>query len=59
MRTARNLSGRIANVTARPIAGFGGDDLRTLLVTAITSVYTSRVKTPGQPHPWYRMHKGG
>ena len=33
---------------------FGGPDLRTLLFTARTSVYTLRVKTPGQPHPWYR-----
>lgn len=32
---------------------FGGDDLCTLFVTAVTSVYTLRVKTPGQPHPWY------
>jgi gluconolactonase len=32
---------------------FGGDDLRTLLFTASTSVYTLRVKTPGLPHPWY------
>jgi gluconolactonase len=32
---------------------FGGDDLRTLFVTAVTSVYTLRMKTPGQPHPWY------
>ncbi len=32
---------------------FGGDDLRTLFVTAVTSVYALRVKTPGQPHPWY------
>jgi gluconolactonase len=31
---------------------FGGDDLRTLLFTASTSVYTLRVKTPGLPHPW-------
>ncbi len=38
---------------------FGGDDLRTLFVTAVTSVYTLRVKTPGQPHPWYRVRKGG
>jgi len=37
---------------------FGGDDLRTLFVTAVTSVYTLRVKTPGQPHPWYRVRKG-
>jgi len=33
---------------------FGGPDLRTLLFTASTSVYTLRVKTPGQPHPWYK-----
>ena len=36
---------------------FGGDDLCTLFVTALTSVYTLRVKTPGQPHPWYRLHE--
>ena len=36
---------------------FGGDDLRTLFVTAVTSVYTLRVRTPGQPHPWYRVRK--
>jgi gluconolactonase len=34
---------------------FGDDDLRTLFVTAVTSVYTLRVKTPGLPHPWYRL----
>jgi gluconolactonase len=33
---------------------FGGPDLRTLFLTARTSVYTLRVKTPGRPHPWYR-----
>jgi gluconolactonase len=32
---------------------FGGPDLRTLLLTASTSVYALRVKTPGQPHPFY------
>jgi sugar lactone lactonase YvrE len=32
---------------------FGGPDLRTLLLTARTSVYAMRVKVPGQPHPWY------
>lgn len=32
---------------------FGGGDLCTLFVTAHTSVYTVRVKTPGQPHPFY------
>ncbi len=34
---------------------FGGADLRTLFCCAHTSVYTLRVKTPGQPHPWYRL----
>jgi len=33
---------------------FGGPDLRTLFCCAYTSVYTLRVKVPGQPHPWYR-----
>ncbi len=34
---------------------FGGPDLRTLFFTARTSVYSLRVKVPGQPHPWYRL----
>lgn len=34
---------------------FGGDDLKTLFVTAVTSIYTLRVKTPGMPHPWYAV----
>jgi gluconolactonase len=33
---------------------FGGPDLRTLLLTARTSVYALPVKVSGQPHPWYR-----
>ena len=33
---------------------FGGPDLRTLFLTARTSVYTLRVKVPGQPHPLFR-----
>lgn len=37
---------------------FGGPDLRTLFFTARTSVYTLRVKTSGQPHPWYRSLQG-
>jgi gluconolactonase len=37
---------------------FGGPDLRTLMFTASTSVYTLRVKTPGQPHPWYAVRAG-
>ncbi|MCC6532154.1 MAG: SMP-30/gluconolactonase/LRE family protein [Burkholderiales bacterium] len=36
---------------------FGGDDLRTLFCCAHTSVYTLRVRIPGQPHPWYRARK--
>ena len=34
---------------------FGGPDLRTIFFTARTSIYSMRVKTPGQPHPWYRL----
>ena len=34
---------------------FGGEDLRTLFCCAHTSVYTLRVKVPGNPHPWYRV----
>jgi gluconolactonase len=37
---------------------FGGPDLRTLLLTASTSLYTLRVKTPGLPHPWYKLRGG-
>jgi len=33
---------------------FGGPDLKTLFLTARTSIYTLRVTTPGRPHPWYR-----
>jgi gluconolactonase len=33
---------------------FGGPDLRTLFLTARTSVYALRVRVPGQPHPWHR-----
>ena len=35
---------------------FGGPDLRTLFCCAHTSVYTLRVKVPGNPHPYYRLH---
>jgi gluconolactonase len=34
---------------------FGGPDLKTLFFTARTSIYTLRVKVPGQPQPWYRL----
>ena len=33
---------------------FGGPDLRTLLLTASTSLYSLRVKVPGLPHPFTR-----
>jgi len=33
---------------------FGGPDLKTLFLTARTSVYTLRVKVPGLPHPAFR-----
>ncbi len=33
---------------------FGGPDLRTLFLTARTSIYSLRTRVPGQPHPWYR-----
>jgi gluconolactonase len=33
---------------------FGGTDLRTLMFTASTSVYTLRTKTPGMPVHWYQ-----
>jgi len=34
---------------------FGGSDLKTLCCCAHTSIYTLRLKNPGQPHPWYRV----
>ena len=34
---------------------FGAPDLKTLFFTARTSVYTLRVKVPGQPQPYYRV----
>ena len=36
---------------------FGAPDLRTLFLTARTSVYALRVRTPGQPHPWYARRR--
>jgi gluconolactonase len=36
---------------------FGGPDLKTLFLTSSTSIYTLRVTTPGQPHPWYRRYR--
>jgi gluconolactonase len=37
---------------------FGGPDLRTLFLTARTSIYTLRVRVPGRSHPWYRVRAG-
>ena len=37
---------------------FGGADLRTLFCCARTSIYTLRVKVPGNPHPWYKLSNG-
>jgi gluconolactonase len=37
---------------------FGGPDLRTLFLTARTSIYALRAKVPGQPHPWYLARSG-
>jgi gluconolactonase len=37
---------------------FGGPDLKTLFLTARTSIYTLRTKVAGQPHPWYRLRAG-
>jgi gluconolactonase len=34
---------------------FGGPDIKTLFCCAHTSVYTLRVKVPGNPHPWYKV----
>jgi gluconolactonase len=31
---------------------FGGDDMKTLFITARTSVYAVRMKVAGLPHPW-------
>ncbi len=36
---------------------FGGPDMRTLFCCAHTSVYTLRVKVPGNPHPWYKLRQ--
>jgi len=33
---------------------FGGPDLKTLFLTARTSVYTLQIKAPGLPHPAFR-----
>jgi gluconolactonase len=33
---------------------FGGPDMRTLFMTARTSIYSVRTKTPGLPHPRFR-----
>ena len=35
---------------------FGGPDMKTLFFTGRTSIYSLRVKVPGQPHPWYKRY---
>ena len=37
---------------------FGGPDLRTLMLTSSTSVFTLRTKAPGVAHPWYKVRGG-
>ena len=37
---------------------FGGADLKTLFLTARTSLYRLRVKTPGLSHPWVTLRGG-
>ena len=34
---------------------FGGADMRTLFLTARTSVYSLRTRVPGVAHPWYAL----
>jgi gluconolactonase len=36
---------------------FIGQDQRTLLLTASTSLYTLKLKIPGLPHPWYKVSR--
>ena len=36
---------------------FGDSDMKTLFCCAYTSVYTVRMKVPGQPHPWYKVRR--
>jgi hypothetical protein len=31
--------------------------MKTLFCCAYTSVYTVRMKVPGQPHPWYQLRR--
>jgi gluconolactonase len=50
-----SLIGIIAMPEVCANIGFGGPDLRTLLLTASTSVYTLRTKVPGLAHPWYKL----
>ncbi|HVY14238.1 MAG TPA: SMP-30/gluconolactonase/LRE family protein [Rhodopila sp.] len=52
-----HLAGIIETPEVCANIAFIGDDLRTLMLTASTSVYTIRVKTPGLPHPWYAARR--
>jgi gluconolactonase len=35
---------------------FGGNDLRTMLITGRTSLYAMAMKAPGLAHPWYEKY---
>ncbi|OWT58964.1 SMP-30/gluconolactonase/LRE family protein [Candidimonas nitroreducens] len=49
----------IIKCTERPVNfTFGGDDLKTLYICALTSVYTLRVRVPGLPSPWHKKFQG-
>jgi gluconolactonase len=49
---------RLGIIRTPEVPAFGGPDLKTLFLTARTSVYTLRVKVPGQPQPYYRIRSG-
>jgi hypothetical protein len=53
-RTAK----RVGIISSRAGAvNFAFNSRRNLFCCAYTSVYTLRVKVPGNPHPWYRLKK--
>ena len=48
------ISGFVLEIVLGPVKHVIGPG-KTLFFTARTSVYTLRVKVPGQPHPYYRV----
>jgi gluconolactonase len=52
-----DLDGRKLGVIHAPEVptnlAFGGDEMKTLLITGRTSLYGIRMKMAGLPHPWY------